>query len=213
MLHGAFKHQDNKGNTGHLNSGGVQWMTAGRGIQHSETPMQADGLMWGYQLWVNLPAKEKLKEPRYQDISAEQIPAAQIGDSGIVVRVVAGKVGSVVGPVDGVTIQPNLLDVMMPAGKTFELPITEGHTLFIYTVEGLVNVLGSDTPVPASRIAIFKSEGNAIKVTTPDNSAGRFLLISGAPLKEPIARHGPFVMNTREEIIQCFHDLQSGNFS
>lgn len=209
MLHGDFKHQDSRGNTGHLTSGGVQWMTAGRGVRHSETPMQANGLMWGYQLWVNLPAKEKMKEPRYQDIEASKIPAVELGDTGIVIRLVAGKIGDIEGPVNGIPVNPLLMDVMLPAGVTFEFPIPDGHTLFLYTVEGSLTVDGIDT-VPASRIVIFKPEGTAFRVHAPAANASRFLVVAGAPLNEPIARHGPFVMNTREEIIQCILDLQAG---
>lgn len=210
MLHGNFKHQDSKGNTGYLTSGGVQWMTAGKGVKHSETPMQADGLMWGYQLWVNLPAAKKMQEPRYQDINADQIPTLQL-DNGVSFRLVAGKAGNVEGPVNGVSIQPTFLDVSMPAGKTFEYPIPDGHTLFLYVIEGKLES-AEGLPVESSNLVIFSHEGNAFKVNTPADSPVRFLAVSGEPIKEPIARHGPFVMNTREEILQCFSDLHSGKF-
>jgi len=210
MLHGNFKHQDSKGNTGYLTSGGVQWMTAGKGVQHSETPMQADGLMWGYQLWVNLPAAKKMQEPRYQDINADQIPTIQL-ESGNSFRLIAGKAGDVEGPVNGVAIQPTLLDVSMTPGNTFEYPIPDGHTLFFYMVEGKIET-AEGLPVGPSNLVIFSHEGNAFKVNTPADSPARFLVISGSPIKEPIARHGPFVMNTREEIVQCFADLRGGRF-
>ena len=212
MLHGNFKHQDSRGNTGYLTSGGVQWMTAGRGLIHSETPMQAEGLMWGYQLWVNLPAKDKMKEPRYQDIDASAIPAVELaGTNGITVRLVAGQLGDVVGPVAGISVEPMLLDVSVPKGQTLELPVPEGHTLFIYTSEGALVTEGVGN-VPMSRVIVFKHAGNVVKVSAPETTASRFLVVAGAPIKEPIAHHGPFVMNTREELMQCFKDLQNGTF-
>lgn len=211
MLHGNFKHKDSRGNTGHLTSGGVQWMTAGRGLIHSETPMQADGLMWGYQLWVNLPAKDKMIDPRYQDIDAAKIPAIEIAGTGAIVRLMAGKIGDVEGPITGISVNPILLDVWIPKGKSFELPVPEGHTLFLYTSDGAL--LAEDVgTIPSSRIAVFKSEGNAVKVSAPADSNSRFLLVAGAPIKEPVAQHGPFVMNTREELIQCFRDMEAGTF-
>ena len=211
MLHGNFKHEDSKGNTGYLTSGGVQWMTAGKGVQHSETPMQADGLMWGFQLWVNLPAAKKMQEPRYQDINADQIPTVEL-DNGTTFRLIAGEVGEdVVGPVNGVSIKPTLLDVSLPAGNSFEYPIPDGHTLFLYTIEGKLEVTDG-LRVDPSRLVIFSPEGNAFQVKTGTESPARFLVVSGAPIKEPIARHGPFVMNTREEILQCFADIYSGRF-
>jgi redox-sensitive bicupin YhaK (pirin superfamily) len=209
MLHGNFKHQDSKGNTGYLTSGGVQWMTAGKGVLHSETPMQADGLMWGFQLWVNLPAAEKMQEPRYQDIDAKNIPTVEL-DNGTKVRLIAGDLGGISGPVNGVTIKPTLLDVSLPAGQTFEYPIPDGHTLFLYTIEGKLAV--EEATVDPSRIVIFDPKGDSFKVSSTTNSPSRFLVVSGAPLKEPIVRHGPFVMNTREQILQCFQDFYAGDF-
>lgn len=210
MLHGNFKHQDTKGNSGYLTSGGVQWMTAGKGLQHSETPMQAEGLMWGFQLWVNLPAALKMSEPRYQDINPDQIPTAKL-PNGTKIRVVAGQVADVVGPVNGVSIHPTLLDVSLPAGETFTHPVPEGHTLFLYTIEGKL-LAQDDLAVDASRLVLYTHDGEAVKVSAPADAASRFLLVSGKPINEPIARHGPFVMNTREEILQCFSDLYSGKF-
>jgi hypothetical protein len=210
MLHGNFKHEDSKGNTGFLTSGGVQWMTAGKGVKHSETPMQADGLMWGFQLWVNLPAKLKMTEPRYQDINADQIPTAKF-PNGTTVRVIAGQIGPIEGPVNGVSIQPTLLDVSLQPGQTFEHPIPEGHTLFLYTIEGTL-LAQDDLAVEPSRIVIYSKDGDGLRVAAPDNAPSRFLVVSGAPINEPISRHGPFVMNTREEILQCFADLYSGKF-
>lgn len=211
MLHGNFKHNDSVGNTGYLTSGGVQWMTAGKGIIHAETPMQADGLMWGYQLWVNLPAKDKMIPPRYQDIEASKIPAIELGDSGTVIRLVAGQIGDVIGPVTGISVNPLLMDVQVPMGKDFELQIPDGHTLFLYTVDGSLIADGVGE-VPNSRVIIFKHQGNAVKVTASETSNSRFLLVAGAPINEPIARHGPFVMNTREQLVQCFRDLENGTF-
>lgn len=186
-------------------------MTAGRGLIHSETPMQAEGLMWGYQLWVNLPAKDKMIEPRYQDIDAAKIPAVELGAGGPTVRLVAGRIGEIEGPVTGISVNPIFLDVSVPKGKTFEFPIPNGHTLFLFTSAGSLITAEVGT-VPESRVIVYKPEGNAIKVSAPEETDSRFLLVAGAPIKEPIAHHGPFVMNTREELMQCFKDLQNGTF-
>lgn len=210
MLHGNFKHQDSKGTKGYLTSGGVQWMTAGRGLQHSETPMQADGLMWGFQLWVNLPASHKMTEPRYQDINADQIPAAKF-PNGTLARVISGPLGPLLGPVNGVTIHPILLDVSLPAGQSFEYSIPDGHTLFLYTIDG--DLLVQDgLQVESSHIVLYQPHGSYFSVSSPENTSSRFLVVSGAPINEPIVRHGPFVMNTKEEILQCFSDLYAGKF-
>lgn len=186
-------------------------MTAGRGLIHSETPMQAEGLMWGYQLWVNLPAKDKMQEPRYQDIDAAKIPAVQLGGNGPTVRLVAGKIGDIEGPVTGISVNPIFLDVSVPKGETFEHPIPEGHTLFLFTSAGAL-VTADVGNVPESRLIVYKTGGNAIKVSAPEDTPARFLLVAGAPIKEPIAHHGPFVMNTRAELMQCFKDLENGTF-
>jgi len=201
MLDGAMEHRDSTGNHGHLGPGSVQWMTAGRGIVHSEMPQQENGLMWGFQLWVNLPARLKLTAPRYQDIAPSAVGNAQLGDASV--RVLAGQVGAVTGPVDGVYVQPTLLDVNVPDGGVFEQPLPWGHTSFLYVTEGEAQVEGK--AVPAGNLAVL-GVGDAV-VTT---GRARFLLAAGMPIGEPIARRGPFVMNTPEEIDQAFADYKAG---
>lgn len=208
MLHGNFKHQDSKGNTGFLNSGGVQWLTAGKGILHSETPMQSEGLLWGFQLWVNLPKKDKMIEPRYQDFNAEDIPNVE-AENGTKIRIIAGEVDGNKGAVSGIAINPTLLDVKLPKGQTFSYPIPDGHTLFLYQLEGECNYNGQN--VSESHIIIFDTDGEAFKVEALEDNS-RFLVVSGAPIKEPIARYGPFVMNTESEIAQTLQDFRTGNF-
>jgi redox-sensitive bicupin YhaK (pirin superfamily) len=208
MLEGKFKHKDSKGNEGLLVPGGVQWMTAGKGLLHSEMPAQKEGHLWGFQLWVNLPAAEKMKEPRYQDLKPEDIPVVET-DKGVRVRVIAGEVAGVPGPIDGVSIKPTLLDVKLPSGESFEQEIPDGHTLFIYGIEGESRT--GNFVVPPGEMAIFQPRGDAFKVSAQEAPA-RFLVVSGAPINEPIARYGPFVMNTHEEILQTLRDFKSGNY-
>jgi redox-sensitive bicupin YhaK (pirin superfamily) len=207
MLAGRMRHGDNQGNTGLLRAGSAQWMTAGRGIVHSEMPEQEDGLMWGFQLWVNLPARLKMTAPRYQDIEPEAIPTAHL-PHGVEARVVAGRVGKVEGPVTGVVTEPVYLDVRMPAGTSFEHALPASHTAFLYVYDGAVRV--GDEPVTRGALAVL-SEGEDVAVTT-DGEAARFILVAGKPLHEPVAKYGPFVMNTEAEIRQAVADYQSGRF-
>lgn len=210
MLEGKFRHKDSKGNEGLLVGGGVQWLTAGKGILHSEMPAMKEGHLWGIQLWVNLPAKEKMKEPRYQDLNPSQIPIVET-ENGVNVRIIAGEVGGVVGAVDGISIQPTMLDVKLPAGSTLECEVPDGHTLFLYGLEGDTKLDG-DFVVPSGDLALFESAGTAYTVTAPKNTSSRVLVVSGAPINEPVARYGPFVMNTHTEILQTIKDFRSGNF-
>lgn len=210
MLEGKFRHKDSKGNEGLLIGGGVQWLTTGKGILHSEMPAQKEGHLWGIQLWVNLPAKEKMKEPRYQDLQPSEIPIVET-ETGVNIRVIAGEVGGVSGAVDGISIQPTMLDVKLPAGATLESEVTDGHTLFLYGLEGNTRLAG-DFVVPAGELALFGSKGNAFKISAPENESSRVLVVSGAPINEPVARYGPFVMNTHTEILQTIKDFRSGNF-
>ncbi|MGD9535658.1 MAG: pirin family protein [Alphaproteobacteria bacterium] len=207
MLAGRMRHGDNQGNTGLLRAGSAQWMTAGRGIVHSEMPEQEDGLMWGFQLWVNLPAKLKMTAPRYQDIEPEAIPTVSLPD-GVEARVVAGRLGTVEGPVNGVVTEPLYLDVRMPEGAAFSQALPTAHNAFLYVYDGAVRV-GGETVSRGTLAAL--GLGDVVEVAT-EGEAGRFILVAGKPLREPIAKYGPFVMNTEAEIRQAVADYQAGRF-
>ena len=213
MLAGVMRHEDHSGNRGELVPGSVQWMTAGRGIIHSEMPQQRDGLLWGFQLWVNLPAKDKMTAPRYQEFAPEKIPVVNRAD-GTTVRVVAGESEGVSGAVVGIATRPLYLDVAVPVGKSFEQATPAGHTGLVYVFEGAAEVgagaAGAGTRVAASQLAVL-TEGEALRVVSSESKV-RFLLLAAQPLREPVVRHGPFVMNTREEIHQAIRDFQSGAF-
>ena len=204
MLAGKMEHADHAGNRGLLIGGGAQWMTAGRGIIHSETPKQENGLMWGFQLWVNLPAKSKMTAPRYQDIDPSAIPEVTI--QGGSVRVVAGAFNGTTGPVQGIVTDPVYLDVRLDASGLFETEIPENHTAFLYVYEG-GGSSGLTQLAPKSLGILAKGD----RIVARAGALGlRFLCIAARPLDEPIARYGPFVMNTREEIQQAFADFQNG---
>ena len=205
MLAGRMRHEDNKGNKGLLRPGSVQWMTAGRGIVHSELPEQENGLMWGFQLWVNLPAKDKMCAPRYQEIDPEEIPEIEVG--GAKVRVIAGRIGTTEGPISAVATDPTYLDVALPAGASFVHELPAGHNAFIYPFEGSVEI-GAEK-VARGRVAVL-SHGDRIDVSAKEG--GRFILVAGRPLGEPVAKYGPFVMNTVEELREAVADFQSGKF-
>ena len=201
MLAGHMEHQDSLGNTGRLGPGDVQWMTAGRGIVHSEMPKQENGLMWGFQLWVNLPRTHKMTQPRYQDIPATDVPEIQV--DGATVRVLAGTFGGVTGPVSGVATEPTMLDATLPEGGTLTLPAPAGQNAFVYAFEGEPTV--GTTVVPRGQIGVLTA-GEGVSVAGP----GRILLLSGTPLREPVARYGPFVMSNRQELMEAFADYQAG---
>jgi quercetin 2,3-dioxygenase len=212
MLAGAMEHRDHSGNRGNLVAGSVQWMTAGRGIVHSEMPRQEDGLMWGFQLWVNLPAAHKMDPPRYQDIPPSAIP--QRTQDGATVRVIAGESGGVRGPVLGIVTEPLYLDVSVPANARFEHPVPAGHNAFVYVFEGEGEIGGEGTSggrrLETARLGVL---GNGDTVAVKAGGQGvRFLLVAGRPIGEPIVRYGPFVMNTRDEIRKAVTDFQSGAF-
>jgi quercetin 2,3-dioxygenase len=213
MLAGAMRHEDRSGNRGDLVAGSVQWMTAGRGIVHSEMPRQENGLMWGFQLWVNLPARDKMTAPRYQDVAPERIPEVRSAD-GTRVRVIAGESGGVAGAVDGIATKPLYLDVTVPARTTFVHPVSAGSTGLVYVFEGEAEVGldedGKGTRVATGSLAVLK-DGAAVAIAT-GGTAARFLLLAARPIGEPVARYGPFVMNTREEIYQALRDLRDGRF-
>lgn len=207
MLAGKMRHRDNQGNSGLLESGGAQWMTAGRGIVHSEMPEQEDGLMWGFQLWVNLPSASKMTAPRYQDIDPKDIPEAGLPNGGTV-RVVAGEAAGVTGPVSDIAVKPLYLDVTLPAGASFGQALPEDHNAFIYVFGGDLKI--GETTAQLSDMALLTG-GELVKAEAGAEGA-RFLLIAGEPIGEPVARYGPFVMNTKDEIMQAFQDYQSGKF-
>jgi redox-sensitive bicupin YhaK (pirin superfamily) len=207
MLAGRMRHGDNKGNTGLLGPGSVQWMTAGRGIVHSEMPEQEEGLMRGFQLWVNLPAKDKMTAPRYQDIPPGDIPEVDAGN-GIRVRVIAGRFGNVSGPVSAVATDPMYLDVALPAGASLAVPVPEDDNAFAYVFEGAAKIGGEE--VARGELAVLGHGGRVGLAAGPEGA--RVLVIAGRPLNEPVAKYGPFVMNTNDEIRQAVHDYQSGKF-
>lgn len=211
MLAGSMEHKDSVGNTGNLRAGSVQWMTAARGIIHSEMPKQVDGLMWGFQLWVNLPAADKMGDPRYQDIEPERIPEQALPEGGRV-RVVAGRFGDAQGPVGGVTTAPLMLDVGLAAGGSVEVPIPAGHNGFAYVFEGAAALGDREGELPRGTIAVLGPEGDGLRIAAGEAGA-RVLLVAGKPIDEPVARYGPFVMNTRAELEQAFRDYQSGRLT
>lgn len=213
MLAGSMQHKDHKGNEGNLVAGSVQWMTAGRGIIHSEMPKQQDGLLWGFQLWVNLPAAEKMTAPRYQDIPPEDVPETTLAN-GVTARVLAGEINGVQGAVRGIATNPLYLDVRVPPRTTGELPVPRGHTALSYVFVGK-GVFGGDNAQSGSEIKekqlAVLSDGEVVTATAGDVPL-RFLLLAGKPLREPVARYGPFVMNTQEEIVKAFEDYRRGLF-
>jgi len=208
MLAGRMRHQDNAGNEGLLGPGSVQWMTAGRGIVHSEMPEQDHGLMQGFQLWVNLPAKDKMTAPRYQDIPAAQVPTADLG-GGASAKVLAGEVAGVKGPVDPGETAPIFLDVTLPAGAATSIALPAGHNAFVYVYEGEARVGDPGEPLARGRIGVL-SAGDEVRLAA--DKAARLILVAGKPLREPVAKHGPFVMNTQAELIQAFEDFRAGRF-
>jgi quercetin 2,3-dioxygenase len=214
MLAGVVAHRDSLGNSGTISSGDVQWMTAGRGILHEEMPQPRDGLMAGFQLWVNLPAADKMMPPRYQEIAANTIPGVRRGD-GTLIRVIAGTVDSVSGPVKEIVAEPTYLDVSLPANSIYRQPTPRGHALLAYVFEGEgsfgVGSDGAGTAAGAPRMIVF-NDGDYAEVRSGPLPV-RFLLMSGKPSHEPIVRYGPFVMNTWEEIEETLRDLRQGTFA
>ena len=208
MLAGHMQHQDNHGNRGDLSPGSVQWMTAGRGILHSEMPQQENGLMWGFQLWVNLPAKDKLTAPRYQDIAPERIPVVQPA-AGVEVKVIAGELAGATGPVEGIATAPVYLDVSLQPGAELSLELPVGHHGFAYVFEGESALVGGER-LQRSELGVL-SEGDRLQLAAGDTPS-RLLVVAGKPLKEAVARYGPFVMNTQAEIHQAIADFRAGKF-
>lgn len=213
LLAGRMRHRDSAGHEGVIEPGGVQWMTAGRGILHSEMPEQENGLLAGFQLWVNLPAGHKMNAPAYQEFSAAQVPVER-RTGGVALKVIAGVTGNgTVGPVSQPLTEPVYLDVTLPAGQEFIEQLPPDHNAFIYVVEGQVNMVDVDGRVqgiPAGSLAPL-TKNDLVQVVSAAQGA-RLLLIAGKPLNEPVARGGPFVMNTRAEIMQAQRDYAEGLF-
>jgi redox-sensitive bicupin YhaK (pirin superfamily) len=216
LLDGHMLHEDHLGNRGDLKSGAVQWMTAGRGIIHSEMPQQEHGRMRGFQLWINLPAREKMKPASYRDIGPAEIPAVPLPGGGRA-KVIAGTLESggrsVPGPIQGLATDPLYIDVELPAGAAFAQPVAGSRNAFIYVFEGSLSV---GAPAAARTLVTHAAgvlaKGDQVEVTAGADGA-RFLLLAGRPLGEPVVQHGPFVMNTREEIEQAIRDYQSGELT
>ena len=209
MLEGRMRHQDSVGNVGLLEPGSVQWMTAGRGIIHSEMPEQQEGRMAGFQLWVNLAAKDKMTAPAYRDVPPAEVPTITL-DSGVSLRVIAGQALGVAGAVSRPTTEPLVLDIRLPAGSSFDVAVPAGHNAFAYVHGGGTVEVGGQM-VESERLAILANDASADGVRlTASSRPARVLLVAGAPLNEPIAQYGPFVMNTSEQIHQAVADFQRG---
>lgn len=208
MLAGHMQHRDNHGNSGDLTPGSVQWMTAGRGILHSEMPQQENGLMWGFQLWVNLPAKDKMIAPRYQDIGPERIPVVRPTD-GVEVRVIAGELAGVTGPVEGIATAPLYLDISLQPDAHLALALPAGHHGFAYVFDGESALVGGEL-LQRGELGVL-SQGEHLPLAGGGKPA-RLLVVAGQPLNESVARYGPFVMNTPEQIHEAIADFRAGKF-
>ena len=207
MIAGRMLHRDSAGHEGLLQNGGMQWMTAGRGVVHSEIPQQESGVMEGFQLWLNLAARDKLREPWYRDVQAAEIPRLRTAQ-GVEVAVLAGSSGGVAGAVTRELTEPLYLDLHVPAGSRFEQPLDPGHNAFVYVYRGELDV-GGET-VPAQRMAILANDAQADGVVLQAAVPSRALLVAGRPLREPIVQYGPFVMNTQQEIFEAVRDFREG---
>lgn len=207
MLAGRMRHRDSRGNEGLLEPGSVQWMTAARGLTHSEMPEQTDGLMRGFQLWVNLPAADKMGDPRYQDMTPGSLPVFDA--PGVTGKVIAGSLGGVTSPVEAGPTRPLYVDLSIDASASYEAAVPSGHTAFVYVYEGRA-VVGEGASLSAGEIGIL-SPGETVRLTAGEKPA-RLLLIAGKPIGEPVAKAGPFVMNTRAELEQAFADYRAGRF-
>jgi redox-sensitive bicupin YhaK (pirin superfamily) len=209
VLKGGFSHKDSVGNHGLIADGGAQWMTAGHGILHEEMPTPTTtSELWGLQLWVNLPAARKMIRPRYQDLGASQVPELDVADARV--RLVAGQLGTTRGPVDGIDIRPTMLDATLAPRAEFRHSLPGGDTAFAYVLQGEVLFGERATRVQAGELAVL---GTGLSIVAAADTGGRFLLVSGTPLREPIARRGPFVMNTDAELQQAFEDYRSGRLT
>ena len=210
MLQGRMRHRDSAGNQGLLVPGSVQWMTAGRGVIHSEMPEQEDGAMEGFQLWLNLPARAKMREPWYRDISSDEVPEWRA--DGVLARVIAGHSHGVDGAVQRETSMPLYLDIHLEPGARFEQPLPTSHNAFVYVYRG--DAMVAETLVQRQRMAILAQSADADGVSIQAGAeATRLILIAGQPLNEPIAQYGPFVMNTQQELMQAVQDYQAGRLA
>lgn len=210
MLAGRMRHRDSAGNEGLLGPGGVQWMTAGRGVIHSEMPEQEEGLMHGFQLWINLPAARKMIPAAYQDIPAANIPLLQLAE-GITVKVIAGEYAGQPGSIQQPDTEPLYLDVHLPAGQSLDVAIPAGHNAFLYLYQGSLLAPVTQQVLAAGHMAILSAAGDG--VTLRSEEGARVLVLAGKPLQESIAQYGPFVMNTRAELEQAFDDYQQGRLA
>ena len=207
MIAGRMRHRDSAGHEGLLQNGGVQWMTAGRGVVHSEIPEQQEGVMEGFQLWLNLPAQDKMMAPWYRDFAAAELPRF-VTDSGVAVSVIAGESHGLSGAVTRVATAPLYLDVQLPAGSRFTQELPAGHNAFVYVYRGAVSIAGVD--VPAQRLAILANDDGGTHVDIEARGEAKVLLLAGRPLREPIVQYGPFVMNSKTEIYQALSDFRDG---
>lgn len=208
MIAGRMRHRDNTGHEGLLESGGMQWMTAGRGVIHSEIPQQREGRMEGFQLWLNLPGKDKMCAPWYRDFAAADLPGF-ITDSGVGVTVIAGESHGITGAVTRQVTEPLYLDLYLPAGTRFTQRLAADHNAFAYVYRGEITIAGQS--VPSQRMAILNNDSDGVLIEA--NNEAKVLLIAGRPLGEPIAQYGPFVMNTEQEIYQALKDYREGRLS
>ena len=207
MVEGAMRHKDSMGNEGVLRSGGAQWMTAGSGILHSESPEQENGLFQGFQLWINLPAKDKMVTPRYQNIEGSDVVEISPED-GIDLRLVAGEFMGKTGPVNGIATKPVFIDAKLSAGREVTLPLPKGHAAMVYVFIG--GAIVADKAVTTRHLAVL-DDGDSITLKGGPEG-GRMLLIAARPLHEPVVRYGPFVMSSKQELMQAFDDYQRGRF-
>jgi redox-sensitive bicupin YhaK (pirin superfamily) len=207
MLEGKMRHGDNHGRSGVIGPGGIQWMRAGRGLVHSEIPEQTEGRMRGFQLWVNLPSHLKMSEPDYQEFGAEKIPV-ETREGGVTVKVITGRTSlGARGPVEGAAIDPTYFDVFVPAGAVFEEPVEGDRSAMLAVYEGAVKV---GATIVEALGAVFLGQGDVVRAEAVTDS--RFLLLAGKPIREPVAKYGPFVMNTQQELQQAFEDFHAGRF-
>ena len=215
VLHGTVEHGDSMGNSGLITSGDVQWMTAGSGIIHQEMPKGSDsGLLWGFQLWANLPASQKMMNPRYRDIKSAQIPEVML-DRGVAIKIICGEVNGVSGPVQDIVTDPEYLDITVPSNTVFAYPVHKGYTVFAYVIEGNgrfepENQGGEDVVTDVETLVMFE-DGESLEISAGEKGV-RFLLVSGKPIGEPVAWYGPIVMNTQEELRIAFDEYQQGTF-
>jgi hypothetical protein len=210
MIAGRMRHRDSAGHEGLLENGGVQWMTAGRGVIHAEIPQQEEGVMEGFQLWLNVPSRDKMSAPWYRDFAAAELPRF-VTDAGVAVTVIAGASHGVAGAVTRETTAPLYLDLHLPAGTRFSQPLPAGHNAFVYVYRGAVGIAGDK--VPRQRMAILANDPPSDGVVIEATEDARVLLIAGRPLQEPIAQYGPFVMNTEQEIYQALNDFRDGRLA